>query len=125
MKPPVLFTIGHGGYFSPQRFFHGGFALRWTGTGTLRWELAAEPGYDTFRQDSAPAFPLNLPGDPTGAAPYAAVRNSGLSFNGHAFLGWRIANSLELGLGGSVQQAPEYQEYRAGILLRFGGRPNG
>ena len=120
-----FFTIGHGGYFSPQRFFHGGFALRWTGTGTLRWELAAEPGYDTFRQDSAPAFPLNLPGDPTGAAPYAAVRNSGLSFNGHAFLGWRIANSLELGLGGSVQQAPEYQEYRAGILLRFGGRPNG
>jgi cellulose synthase operon protein C len=122
-----FFTIGHGGYFSPQQFFHGGFALRWSGngTGSLRWDVAAEPGFDTFRQNSAPMFPLNLPGDPTGAAPYPALSNHGVSFNGHAFVGWAIASFFELGLSASVQQAPEFQEYRGGVLLRFGGRPNG
>ncbi|HWE23765.1 MAG TPA: cellulose synthase subunit BcsC-related outer membrane protein, partial [Myxococcales bacterium] len=122
-----FFTIGHGGYFSPQKFFHGGFALRWSGSGTgkLRWELAAEPGFDTFTQNSAPMFPLNLPGDPTGTAPYPGVTNHGFSFNGRAFLGWSIASFLELGLGASGQQAPEFQEFRAGAFLRFGGRPNG
>ena len=122
-----FFTIGHGGYFSPQQFFHGGFALRWSGNspGSLRWDVAAEPGYDTFSQNSAPMFPLNLPGDPTGAAPYPALSNHGFAFNGHAFIGWRIATFFELGLSASAQHAPEFQEYRGAVVFRFGGGPNG
>jgi hypothetical protein len=121
-----FFTIGHGGYFSPQNFVHGGFALRWHGSGTLRWDLAAEPGFDSFREDSAPVFPITIPGvTGTAPAPYAAVSNSGPSFNGHAFLGWGISRSVELGLGATVQQAPEFQEVRGGVFLRFGGRPRG
>jgi hypothetical protein len=121
-----FFTIGHGGYFSPQHFFHGGFALHWSGggIGALRWDLAAEPGFDRYSQESAPMFPLNLPGDPVGSAPYPAVSKSGFAFNGRAFVGWGIASFLELGLGGSVQEAPEFKEYRVGVVLRFGGRPN-
>jgi tetratricopeptide (TPR) repeat protein len=120
-----FFTIGHGGYFSPQQFVHGGFALRWRGSGTLRWDLAAEPGFDSFSEDSAPVFPITVPGvTGTAVAPYAAVSNSGPSFNAHAFLGWGISRSVELGVNANVQRAPEFQEFRAGVLLRFGGRPN-
>jgi hypothetical protein len=121
-----FFTMGHGGYFSPQSFVHAGFALRWYGGETLRWDIAAEPGFDSFREDSAPVFPIPVPGvTGTAPAPYGAVSNSGASFNGHAFLGWGISRSVELGLGANVQQAPEFQEFRGGLFLRFGGRPNG
>src|SRR5207302_460611 len=52
-----FFTFGHGGYFSPQRFFHGAAVLRWQRSGTLRWESAAEPGYDWYQEAHDLVFP--------------------------------------------------------------------
>jgi hypothetical protein len=115
-----FFTFGQGGYFSPQKFAHGGFTLSWRRDGAVHWEAAAEPGYDAFSEDSSPAFPVAGPGDPTGP-PYPARTSSGASFNGHLQLGWAVTNSFEAGFTVAVQRAPEFQEMRAGFVLRFGG----
>jgi hypothetical protein len=115
-----FFTFGQGGYFSPQKFLHGGFTVTWRRDGALHFELAAEPGYDAYSEDASPAFPLAGPGDPTGP-PYPARTNSGPSFNGHLQLGWAVTNSFEAAVNVAVQQAPEFQEMRAGLVLRFGG----
>ena len=114
-----FFTYGHGGYFSPQRFVHGGAALTWRRGGDLRWELAAEPGVDAFIEGRSPAFPLSA--DQRGTAPYAGRPwGAGASFNGHATLGWKIADGWETGLVFALQRAPQFQELSAGVLLRAG-----
>jgi hypothetical protein len=111
-----FFTFGHGGYFSPQRFFHGGGILRWQRAGTVRWDASAEPGYDYYQEAHAPIFPL----EPDGSY-YAGRTQGGASFTGRAFLGIGVGDKFELGLSAAIQQAPQFQEVRAGIVLRAGG----
>jgi len=111
-----FFTFGHGGYFSPQRFVHGAAVLRWQRSGTLRWEAAAEPGYDWYQEAHAPIFPLS----PDGSF-YPGKTQGGFSFNGRAFLGVGVGGGFELGLSAGVMRAPQFQEVRAGVVLRAGG----
>jgi cellulose synthase operon protein C len=109
-----FFTFGQGGYFSPQRFFHGGVNLGWRREGTVRWEAVVEPGYDEYAAAVSPVFPLNRN---SATAPGAA--RAGTSFNGHLALGVKLASHLETALSGSIQRAPEYQELSAGLVLRL------
>ena len=114
-----FFTLGHGGYFSPQRFVHAGFAAKWWGGERFRWELVAEPGYDAFNEAAAPAFPLSS--DQRGVGRYPGQSSGGPSFNGHGLIGWRVTNAFEAGFSVSAQRAPEFQELSGSIVLRFGG----
>ncbi|HEY2030602.1 MAG TPA: cellulose synthase subunit BcsC-related outer membrane protein [Myxococcales bacterium] len=109
-----FFTLGHGGYFSPQRFLHGGVALRYRHDGTVRWDASAEPGYDFYQEAHEEMFPLT----PNGTL-YPGQNSAGLSFNGRAFVGIGLSHEFELGITAAVQQAPEFQEIRAGVSLRF------
>jgi len=111
-----FFTFGHGGYFSPQRFFHGAAVFRWQRAGGLRWDAAAEPGYDWYQEAHALVFPLA----PDGSF-YAGKTEGGFSFNARAFLGVGLGGGFELGLSGALQRAPEFREMRAAIILRAGG----
>jgi hypothetical protein len=108
------FTFGQGGYFSPQRFFHGGVMLSWRREGAVRWEAVVEPGYDHSEQAVAPVFPL----DPASDTANGSV-SSGASFNAHLALGFKLGPRVETALTGSVQRAPEFQEVRAGLVLRL------
>jgi hypothetical protein len=109
-----FFTLGHGGYFSPQRFLHGGLALRYRHDGVVRWDASAEPGYDYYIEAHEEVFPLA----PNGTL-YPGQSSEGLSFNGHAFIGLGLSHSFELGINAAVQEAPEFREVRAGVSLRF------
>ena len=111
-----FFTFGNGGYFSPQRFFHGAGVLRWQHPGAVRWDAAAEPGYDWYQEAHAPILPF----DPNSGF-YAGKTEGGFSFTGRAFLGIGLGGGFELGLSGAVQRAPEFQEVRAGVVLRAAG----
>ena len=111
-----FFTFGNGGYFSPQRFFHGAGVLRWQHLGAVRWDAAAEPGYVWYQEAHAPILPF----DPNSGF-YAGKTEGGFSFTGRAFLGIGVGGGFELGLSGGVQRAPEFQEMRAGVVLRAAG----
>ncbi len=113
------FTFGQGGYFSPQRFVHGGLGLTVRRAGALSFEAAAEPGYDAFIEAKSDILPLSRPGE--GGAPYLGRQSGGFSFNGHAQLGWQISDAWELGLNAGILRAPEFQELHAGLVLRFAG----
>jgi hypothetical protein len=108
------FTFGQGGYFSPQRFVHGGVNLSWRREGTVRWEAVVEPGYDEYAAASSPLYPLSGTSD---TAPGAS--SAGASFNGHLAIGIKLGSHLETALSGSIQRAPEYQELSAGLVLRL------
>jgi predicted Zn-dependent protease len=63
------YTIGHGGYFSPQMFYLVNVPVQWTGVYQRRFEYSVNLslGSQSFREDAAPYFPtlLNVQG-PTG-----------------------------------------------------------
>ena len=115
------FTIGHGGYFSPQRFARVSIPVGWRSEGPLRWELVAAPGYEWFEESQVPVFPLD--GTLEGTALYASQRVSGFALDAHAMLGWSFARGFEVRTTAAVQRAHEYQEFRAGLLLRYGSVP--
>ena len=115
-----FFTFGHGGYFSPQRFVHGGLVARWSGGQRFHWEIVAEPGYDAFQENGAPALPTLT--DQGGLPPYPGQSSGGPSFNGHALVGWRIGDGFEAGFNLAAQRAPQFQELSGSLVLRFGGR---
>jgi hypothetical protein len=113
------FTFGHGGYFSPQWFVRGTLPVTWRHAGgRFRAELTAAPGAEWFREDPAPVLPLGGSEDT-----YPGQETSGLAFEARAAIGWRIAGQLEATLDGALQQAPEYFEARAAIVLRWGSPP--
>ena len=108
------FTFGQGGYFSPQRFAHGGVTLSWRREGEVRWEAVVEPGYDSFVAVDSPVFPLAATN-----AIAAGAASGGASFNGHLALGIKVTSHFETALTGSIQRAPEYQQMSAGLVLRL------
>ena len=118
------FTLGHGGYFSPQHFVRGSIPVGWHREGTVRWELVAAPGLETFEEAETPVFPPLPGGGPPGVAPgvatYPGQRVTGLTLDAHALLGVSLARTVEVRATAAAQQAPEYQEWRVGIALTFG-----
>lgn len=117
-----FFTFGQGGYFSPQRFLHGGLALNLRRTGSVHWSASVEPGYDAFTESASAAFPLAAPGSQeAAAAPYPGKRSAGFSLNSHAELGFQLSKDVEAGFTFGILRAPQFQELSGGLMLRFGG----
>jgi cellulose synthase operon protein C len=52
------FTFGHGGYFSPQRYFSLNVPVEWSGrSGSLSYKLDGSIGVQTFKENAAAYFP--------------------------------------------------------------------
>lgn len=116
------FTVGHGGYFSPQAFARLGVPLKWTGgVRSVRWEVLADPGINWFREEEAPRFPL----DPElGGEPYAGQTNVSFSLNAQPRLSWLVSDFMSAGVTADLHTADDYQEVGAAVFLEgtFEGR---
>jgi cellulose synthase operon protein C len=55
------FTLGMGGYFSPQEYFLANIPFTWTGHYQTRWhyEILGGFGVQAFQQDTTPLYPLD------------------------------------------------------------------
>lgn len=128
------FTIGHGGYFSPQAFMHLGVPFTWWGEGLLRWKLVAEPGLNWFHENPAPTFPtdgamqearlaqVGKDGEPVFAT-YSARTSTGFALNVEGEASYRFGPALELAGSIRFHTAADYQEFIAALALRFGVKP--
>ena len=73
------FTVGHGGYFSPQQFVSFGIPVEWAQrNGRLSYQLKGSVGVQYFKEDAAPYFP-NSPSRQVSAVQAAA---DALAFGG-------------------------------------------
>jgi tetratricopeptide (TPR) repeat protein len=119
------FTLGHGGYFSPELFARGGTPLTWSYFSEhWRTRLEVDPGLNWFRQGDA----LYYPNDPDlqanldalgGVTSYPERSNFGFSMNIGGDARWQIGNHFELGLDASMHFADDYEEYRAALVLQL------
>jgi hypothetical protein len=113
------FTLGQGGYFSPQQYFLANIPVRWTGSWNrvLQYSIAGSLGVQHFSEDSSPFLPLQ---DPSGAGGhYAAMVSTGGNYSLDFRLGYQLAPQWIAGAYANVGNSRDYRNASAGIFLRY------
>jgi cellulose synthase operon protein C len=122
------FTLGQGGYFSPQNFVAVNLPFDYRSTwGDLRYHVGATVGYAEFREEASPLFPLN-PGLQAAAEAEALVNptipTNNLAQNKTGFVGgvridlhYPLSDRLSLVGGLTYDQAADWQEARVSVRL--------
>lgn len=129
------FTLGHGGYFSPQQYTALNIPVDWRGrAGDVTYRIGATVGYASYREDRAPYFP-NDPGLQSqvealasstagGTSPvtafYAGQSQSGFVGGLRAEVDWAITPTLTLGGAIRYDKAANFDETR--LLMRLQNR---
>jgi hypothetical protein len=134
-----FFSLGHGGYFSPQEFTSLSMPISYTvKRGRWRLEVEGAPGYQTYTENPAPYFPIT-PGfqsalaalsaqAPAGhpiEAVYPALTKDGFGASGRALVAYQIAHGAEAGGEARINTFGGYNEARFGLFLRVPFGPGG
>jgi hypothetical protein len=125
------FTVGNGGYFSPQSYGALNIPLDYRAkSGKLTYRVGTTIGYASFRENTSPVFPRNA--DLQSKLNTAALTNSllvtknpALTRNGFVGgvridLAYQLTEALSLGIGLRYDQAPQFDE--TNVMVRLSGR---
>jgi Tfp pilus assembly protein PilF len=127
------FTLGHGGYFSPQQYTALNIPVDYRArVGDLSYRVGATIGYAAWREDAAPYFPndpslqaqLNtLAAASTGTenavnATYRGQSEAGVVGGVRADLDYPLNDSLSIGAGFRYDKASNFDETRFQLRLR-------
>lgn len=109
------FTLGHGGYFSPDRFLSIGPSLDFLTRENQQFIVKGRLAFATvsIAEASSPWFPGNDDGNS-----YAASKNNGMSYTAEASGVWRINDRLQIGGALSERNAPQYKDEMGMLFLR-------
>ena len=121
-----FFTYGHGGYFSPQRFFALGVPLIWSQRGD-RWtyQLRGTLGVQHFQQDAADYYPTDAAAQAAAsqalgsAARYAGQSKTGLGYSLAAAGEYRLNPDFHLGGELGLDNARDYRQVNGSLYLRY------
>lgn len=125
-----FFTLGHGGYFSPQSFIAANVPIDWRGRSeNLFYRAGATIGVATFTEDRAPVFP-NDPGlqgglqsransDPGVNAFYSGQSKTGLTGGLRGDIEYMVTPQLRIGGALRFDQAADWSETRGLVYARY------
>lgn len=131
------FTLGHGGYFSPQRYFSLSLPVEVAGrTGKLAYRVDGSIGIQNFRENSAAYFPgddtrqanwetvatANSVAAPTGVtwrSFYPGQSKTGLGFRLGGEAEYRFAPQWAVGGKLSVDNASDYTQASGMVFVRY------
>ncbi|KTT00007.1 hypothetical protein NS376_15410 [Pseudomonas oryzihabitans] len=121
-----FFTYGHGGYFSPQRFFALGVPLIWSQRGD-RWtyQLRGTLGVQHFQQDAADYYPTDAAAQAAASqalgspARYAGQSKTGLGYSLAAAGEYRLNPDFHLGGELGLDNARDYRQVNGSLYLRY------
>ena len=127
------FTLGQGGYFSPQSYFLFNVPIHWGGTYEDRFEYSVDAslGSQHFQEDVTPYFPL-APGPsshgPVIARPvfsyYPSQISTGANYSMVFKGGYHLSENWVLGGFVNVNNTLNYASQTAGFYMRFQFRPS-
>lgn len=131
------FTLGHGGYFSPQRYFSLSLPVEWAGrSGNMSYRLDGSIGLQSFRENSVAYYP----GDTTrqtnwetvaassaAAAPtgvtlrtfYPGQSKTGLGFRLGGEAEYRFAPQWTVGGKVAIDNASNYTQTTGAVYVRY------
>jgi len=116
-KNSNFFTLGHGGYFSPQQYAVAGIPISWSGRQPhVSFEISASAGYQYIVQDAALFYPTRAV---SSQLSYDASKEQGVNYNVSARVDYHITSHWYLGSFISANNANAYQKMAAGVTLTF------
>jgi hypothetical protein len=116
-KNSNFFTLGHGGYFSPQQYAVAAVPISWSGRQPhVTFEISASAGYQYIVEDAAPYYPTReLSVQPL----YDGSKQQGVNYNVSARVDYHIADHWYFGSFVSANNARAYQKTAIGVTLTF------
>lgn len=116
------FTLGHGGYFSPQRYVALGGHLDFQTEEQKEFVLHGRIALNWVSQteDAASCFPLgHLPTSTQCLTGYDGNSKTGLGGSAQLFGVWRLSPQWQTGGGVVLRQSPSYRDYALQFFLRY------
>lgn len=126
------FTLGQGGYFSPQSYIAAVVPVTWSGkSGSWSWTAAGSVGYQNYTEHSSAYYPDDpglqtaLENSSATLTSYAGRSVSGLAGSANGKVEYQLTSSLRLGATASYQRAGDWDEAQALLTARysFSGNP--
>ncbi|WP_371366830.1 cellulose synthase subunit BcsC-related outer membrane protein [Pseudomonas sp. QL9] len=119
-----FYTYGHGGYFSPQKFFSLGVPINWAQrTDRFTYRLSGSVGVQYIDQDGADIFPGHSEWQPQASAvglnSYSGENKTGIGYSFNAAGEYRLGSRTFLGGSFGVDNASDYKQYAGGLYLRY------
>ncbi|KAF1027456.1 MAG: Cellulose synthase operon protein C [Pseudomonas sp.] len=117
-----FYTLGNGGYFSPQRFFALSVPVRWAQSfDRFSYEVKSSLGVQHIAQNSADYFPRgNELVDPvTADKKYDSSSKTGIGYSLNAAAEYRLSSRFYLGGEVGVDNAQDYRQYVGNAYLRY------
>lgn len=126
------FTLGQGGYFSPQSYIAAVVPVTWNGkSGPWSWTAAGSVGYQNYTEHSSAYYPDDpglqaaLEDSNATLTSYAGRSVSGLAGSANGKVEYQLTSSLRLGATAFYQRAGDWDEAQALLTARysFSGNP--
>lgn len=119
------FSLGMGGYFSPQSYALFSIPLEYAGTYDKNLEYSAKMslGLQYFHENSNAMFPLSSPADQAKGPWYAARTSTGANFSIDLRGGYHISPNWIAGIFVAGNNTYQYTNIMGGIYLRYLFRP--
>jgi tetratricopeptide (TPR) repeat protein len=130
-----FFTLGQGGYFSPQSYTAALIPVIWRETvdEDLKYEVGISAGFQTYHEKESPYYPedpqlqaqleaqqantkTSIPGLLTS---YPAQSKSGFAGSGHASVDYRVAPNLHVGGKLALQHSGNFDEASGLVYARY------
>ncbi|WP_338546066.1 cellulose synthase subunit BcsC-related outer membrane protein [Pseudomonas benzopyrenica] len=122
----AFFTYGHGGYFSPQRFYALGVPLTWSQrTDRWTWQLRGAVGVQRIVQDGADFYPtdarLQAAASQALGAPavYGGQRKTSIGYSLLGATEYQLGRQLFVGGNLGVDNGRDFQQLNGGLYLRY------
>jgi cellulose synthase (UDP-forming) len=116
-KNSNFFSLGHGGYFSPQQYAVAAVPIAWSGRqGHVVFEINASAGYQYIVEDAAPYYPT---GAVTSPLQYSASKQNGVNYNLSVRADYHITPHWYFGSFVAANNARGYQKVALGATLTF------
>ena len=118
-----FFTLGQGGYFSPQQYGLGAIPISWFSRHRrFEYEIRASLGAQYIQQDSTPFFPTRfnivLPKQGT----FASTTDIGPNYSFEGRLGYRVAPHVYFETFATANNARNYASQTVGFSLKIMAR---
>ncbi len=118
------YTLGQGGYYSPQQYVSFALPVNWRQrTENWSWELGGSVSWSHSKNNQEPRYPIsNLIPDSGYADKYdseSGSSSSGVGYTARALVERRVTSNWFVGAGVDIQQAKDYTPSHGFVYVRY------
>jgi tetratricopeptide (TPR) repeat protein len=114
------FTLGQGGYFSPQSYFLFNAPIRWVGKWErMEYSVAGSLGSQFFSEDQSSYFPLSPLKQQLAGPYYPGQSKTGANYNLEFKMGYRMAPNWYVGAFVNANNTADYSSQTVGFTVRY------